>query len=161
MIKKHNMTMPDGTAVGYYSFRLGVDNIGRSVAPRYPLYCVDRTDRVDPETQYLGPFDTHDEADEKAEPGDLVRRCRQLRATEIDYDACRMAAYDLTTVDALVEDVDEVATSGNLPETAWHVIGDQIVFGRSATTTLPHPDEFKAWADSNLEIFAYVCEGDE
>ena len=128
----------------------------------YPLYCVDRGDRVDPERQYLGPFTTHDEAHERTEdPGDLVRRCRQLRPSEIAFDREAANLAEFETFSALVDELDEAACSGNLPEGAWHRIGERVVSAKYDDGTLPFSASYDTWVDDHLHVDAYICEGDE
>jgi hypothetical protein len=128
----------------------------------YPLYCVDRGDRVDPESQYVGPFTTHDNALARTEdPGDLVRRCRQLRPSEIAFDreAANLAEFEVFS--ALVDELDEAACSGNLPEGAWHRIGERVVSEKFDDGTLPNAMNYDTWVDDHLHVDAYICEGTE
>lgn len=128
----------------------------------YPLYCVDRGDSVDPERQYLGPYKTHDEAHEQRDADtDLVRRCRQLRPSEVafDRDAASLAEYEV--FDALVDELDEAANSGNLPEGAWHRIDERVVSAKYNDDTFPTARDYDTWVDDHLSVDAYICEGDE
>jgi hypothetical protein len=128
----------------------------------YPLYCVDRGDRVDPESQYRGPYLTHDIAlAETEDPRDLVRRCRQLRPSEIDFDRDTAALAEFETFDAFVDELDDAARSGNLPEGAWQRIGEQIVFAKYDDDTLPSLTSYDTWIDDRLSVDAYICESDE
>ena len=127
----------------------------------YPLYCVDRQDKVDPESQYHGPFNTHDDAAFQAVGSDLIRRCRQLLPSEIafDRDAASLAVFD--TFDALVDDIDEAACSGNLPVGAWLRFDKRVVITKYDPGTLPDHRNFDTWADDCLSLDAWICEGDE
>jgi hypothetical protein len=127
----------------------------------YPLYCVDRGDRTDAEVQYLGPFRTHGEALGLAERVDLVRRCRQLRPSEIAFDRDALSLGEFESFDALVDDLDEAATSGNLPEGAWYRVGKRIVFDKFNDGTLPTAADFDTWINDRLILDAWICEGDE
>jgi hypothetical protein len=128
----------------------------------YPLYCVDRGDRVDPESQYRGPYTTHDDALAQTEdPRDLVRRCRQLRPSEIDFDRDTAALAEFKTFDAFVDELDDAACNGNLPDGAWHRTGEQIVFAKYDDDTLPSLTSYDTWVDDRLSVDAYICEGDE
>jgi hypothetical protein len=129
---------------------------------RYPLYCVDRGDNVDPENQYVGPFTTHDAAHEKLEhDGDVVRRCRQLRPSEIAFDSNTQALECIETFAALVDELDEAACSGNLPDGAWYYIGRRVVSSKYNDGTLPSMRNYDTWVDDHTSVDAYICEGDE
>lgn len=149
------------------------DNQAETAAElRYPLYCVDRDEHGDDENRMYGPFTTHDDALARlpaGEPRATVRRCRQLRPSEI-----KLTAQAITEArdrwlnlrmcdvhDAIVTDVDDHACGGYLPAMTWSRVGEQIVFGTLDDGTLPTPESFAAWLDSHLEIEAYICEGDE
>ncbi len=132
----------------------------RSPAVRYPLHCVSRDDAAATEDQYLGPFDSHDAAHEHLrDRADVVRRCRQLRPSEIN------AVIDLNgfSLRELIETLDEIATSirDSLPECAWYPADQQIVFIDGDDGTLPTADNYCEWVDTHVRIAAYICEGDE
>jgi hypothetical protein len=128
----------------------------------YPLYCVDRGARVDPESQYRGPYTTHDEALSNTEdPRDLVRRCRQLRPSEIAFDRDVASLAEFEVFSALVDELDEAATSGNLPEGAWSRIRERTVFDKYDDGTFPTARNYDTWVDDHLSVDAWICEGDE
>lgn len=131
-----------------------------SDAVRYPLYCVDRS-HLRSKAQYIGPFRTHDAARELAEDGDLIRRCRQLRPSEIAFDRDALSLGEFESFDALVDELDEAATSGNLPECAWYGVDKRIVHDKFNDDTLPTAANFDTWADDHLSLDAWICEGDE
>lgn len=125
----------------------------------YPLHCVSRDDAVATEDQYAGPFDSHDAAHEQLrDRSDVVRRCRQLRPSEIN------AVIDLNgfSLRELVDTLDEIATSirDSLPECAWYTT-DRLVFIDGDDGTLPTAANYVEWVDTHLRIDAYICEGDE
>ena len=136
----------------------------------YPLYCVDRGDRVDECRQYVGPFTTHDEAHEHAEPGDLIRRCRQLRPSEIGFntEAEDLADFELFDAladfelfDALADELDQAVDEGNLPDGAWYCHGDRAVHTKYDDNTLPTHRNYDTWVDDHFTLDAWICEGDE
>jgi len=131
---------------------------------RYPFYCVDRGDTVDEEHQYCGPFTTHDEAVEALDPDvpkQVIRRCRQLKPSEVAYDTYNYDPENFEVLSSLVDDIDEAATSGNLPEGAWHYIGERVVSAKYDDDTLPTKINFSTWIDDRLTVDAWICEGDE
>jgi hypothetical protein len=128
----------------------------------YDLYCVDRQTRVDIERQYLGPYRTHDEAHASREAEtDLVRRCRQLRVSEIGFDRDAATLAEFETFDSLADELDEAASSGNLPEGAWRCTDERVVLAKYDDETLPDARNFDTWVDDHFSIDAYICEGDE
>jgi len=140
----------------------GVGSFTIDLRPKYPLYCVDRGDNVDPENQYVGPFTTHDAAHEKLEHGgDVIRRCRQLRPSEIAFDSNTQALECIETFAALVDELDEAACSGNLPDGAWYCIGRRVVSSKYNDGTLPSMRNYDTWVDDHTSADAYICEGDE
>jgi hypothetical protein len=131
----------------------------RSPTVRYPLHCVSRDDAAATEDQYLGPFDSHDTAHEQLrDRSDVVRRCRQLRPSEVAVDHVELIGLSLSE---LIDVIDECATNGNLPDAAWFLIASQIVFGDGNDGSLPTAENYVEWVDTHLRIDAYVCEGDE
>jgi hypothetical protein len=139
----------------------GVGSFTIDLQPKYPLYCIDRGDHVDPENQYVGPFTTHDDAHEKLEhDGDVVRRCRQLRPSEIAFDRDNASLDRFETFSSLVDELDEAATSGNLPEGAWHRDG-RVVIGKYNDGSGPNERNYDTWVDDHTSVDAFICEGDE
>ena len=138
-----------------------VGQILHSSAVRYPLHCVSRDGAAATEDQYLGPFDSHDTAHEQLrDRSDVVRRCRQLRPSEIVVDHIDVIGLPL---DELINTLDEIATStrSSLPECAWYSGEGQIVFVDGDDGTLPISANYVDWVDTHLRIDAYICEGDE
>lgn len=147
------------------------DHLDSAVSPRYPLYCVDLGERGSDECQYYGPYTTHDVAlDARDEDTDIVRRCRRVLPSEIRYNVSEVAQGmkdgDLRDpLDWLVEELDDAAQTGELPDHAWYYVGDQIVHGKAEVVhgdcTLPTAENFTQWIDEHLQVEAYICEGDE
>lgn len=132
-----------------------------TLALRYPLHCVSRNDAAATEDQFVGPFATHDDAHEQLrDRSDVVRRCRQLRPSEIVVDYIDVIGLPL---DELIETLDEIATStrSGLPECAWYSGEGQIVFVDGDDGTLPISANYVEWVDTHLRVDAYICEGDE
>jgi hypothetical protein len=130
-------------------------------AVRYPLHCVCRDDATATEDQYAGPFDSHDDAHEHLrDRADVVRRCRQLCPSDVVVDHVDLIGLPLRE---LIETIDEIATStrSGLPECAWYLADQQIVFVDGDDGTLPTAANYCEWVDTHLRIDAYVCEGDE
>jgi hypothetical protein len=131
----------------------------QSATVRYPLHCISRDNAAATEDQYLGPFDSHDAAHEQLrDRSDVVRRCRQLRPSEINVDHVDLIGLSLRE---LIEVLDECATSGDLPECAWCFWDQQVVFVDGDDDTLPTAANYYGWVDTHLRIDAYICEGDE
>jgi hypothetical protein len=117
----------------------------------YPLWCIDRgTDYA--EAQYLGPFDTPEEAQARCDGADEeddvtewnIRRCR--RATFIDVGLG-------SEVDYLCERLEERA-SENPPDGGWADWEDELVehVSRDAEVAL------RDWAAANLKLRIFICE---
>ena len=135
-----------------------IDDDGNPIlSDRYPLYCVDNGAKHD-EHRYGGPF--QDLADALAhaidvrlsqeQPGDVrVRRCRRVLVSE-----CYKPDLEYLLDDLL----DRMCDWGG-PGLAWANWEEPLIEQEDL-----HKDAEKrlhAWADENLPVKAYVCEGDE
>lgn len=138
---------------------------------RYPLYCVDLGERGSGEVQYYGPHTTHHDALAACdEDTDIIRSCRRVLPSEIRYNFDE-AAQDMAAVgtrdpiDWLVEELDNAASTGELPDNAWYCISNAVVHVKTEVVhgdcTLPTAENFTQWVDEHLYVAAYVCEGDE
>jgi len=94
-----------------------------------------------------------------------IRRCRRVQASEIDYSpdyALERIAEDATGFfDWLVNELDDAAGSGDLPDVAWCNWNKRIVHGLDDIGTQPTSTNFGAWLDAHMCVDAYICEGDE
>lgn len=123
----------------------------------YPLYCVDRGDRVK-DWQFIGPYLSHDDAHERAEEGDLIRRCRQLRPSEIAFNT---DADNLADIVSFADELDQAAGEGNLPDGAWYSSATRVVHTKYDDGTSPTHLNYETWVDDHLALDAWICEGDE
>jgi hypothetical protein len=122
------------------------------MSERYPLWCVDRGASLD-ESQYAGPFDTEDEANDARGQygGGDIRRCRRVLASE-------SGAHGYV-FDNMHIQLDEIVLGGDLSHRvpdAWGNWEDQMVHARDGAA-----EAFREFIDKWMRVDAYVCEGDE
>ena len=112
---------------------------------RYPLWCAD-SGETDSELRYRGAFDSAADL-EPLEPGETLRRCRRVQASELQRSLESAIAF-------MVEDIEDRASSGDLPDDAFADFDTAVVECADLTA-------LRKAVESHLVVHAFVCEGDE
>ena len=119
--------------------------VGLVTEQRYPLWCAD-SGETDSELRYRGAFDSAADL-EPLEAGETLRRCRRVQASELQRSLESAIAF-------MVEDIEDRASSGDLPDDAFADFDTAVVECADLTA-------LRKAVESHLVVHAFVCEGDE
>lgn len=116
---------------------------------RYPLWCIDHGE--DAEDQYVGPYDTLDQAFAASCNIGTVRRCRRRKLSEVVAPRTWIGVLNFVS-----EHMGDYAIEGDIGK-SWSMWDEKLVIDSGGDAV----GNLRAWADENLTLRLYVCEGDE